>query len=176
MLDRYQKIDDRTIATWTKSPFSFFTYMIPTMLIVSPMQWEKAGRSWTEFAKAPSGTEPFRITKVAPGQSVEMSCNDWDNNRIPMLAKLVVIPMPEATTRLAAVRSRQVDWIEVPLPDAIPSLKAAGFQISLWPYPHVWPSMSDGRIIARSNSANTPSIWKRARPAGVVVSTACFSR
>ena len=53
--------------------------------------------------------------------------------------KLIVIPMPEATTRLAALRSGQVDWIEVPPPDAIPSLKAAGFQISLWPYPHIWP-------------------------------------
>jgi ABC-type transport system substrate-binding protein len=62
-----------------------------------------------------------------------------DKNRIPKLAKLVVIPMREATTRLAALRSGQVDWIEVPPPDAIPSLKAAGFQISLWPYPHVWP-------------------------------------
>jgi ABC-type transport system substrate-binding protein len=27
MLDRYQKIDDRTIAVCTKSPFSFFPYM-----------------------------------------------------------------------------------------------------------------------------------------------------
>jgi ABC-type transport system substrate-binding protein len=47
--------------------------------------------------------------------------------------------MPEATTRLAALRSGQVDWIEVPPPDAIPSLKSAGFQISLKEYPHVWP-------------------------------------
>ena len=54
---------------------------------------------------------------------------------------MILIPMPEATTRLAALRSGEVDWIEVPPPDAIPSLKAAGFQISLWPYPHVWPYM-----------------------------------
>jgi hypothetical protein len=67
MLDRYQKIDDRTIAIYTKSPFSFFPYMVPTMLMVSPTQWEKAERSWTEFAKTPSGTGPFRITKVVPG-------------------------------------------------------------------------------------------------------------
>ena len=37
--------------------------------------------------------------------------------------------MPEANTRLAALRSGQVDWIEVPPPDAIPSLKRAGFAI-----------------------------------------------
>ena len=35
------------------------------------------------------------------------------------------------------------------------------------------PAMTRSLIIARSNSANTLIIWKRARPAGVVVSTAC---
>jgi ABC-type transport system substrate-binding protein len=45
--------------------------------------------------------------------------------------------MPEANTRLAALRSGQVDWIEVPPPDAIPSLRSAGFTISTGSYPHV---------------------------------------
>ena len=59
--------------------------------------------------------------------------------RIPKLDRMVVYPMAEPTTRLAALRSGQVDWIEVPPPDAIPSLRAAGFDISLWPYPHCYP-------------------------------------
>jgi peptide/nickel transport system substrate-binding protein len=81
--------------------------MVPSILMVSPTAWEKAGRSWTEFAKAPAGTGPFRITKVVPGQSVEMSRNEryWDQNRIPRLAKLIVIPMPEA--RSTGSRSRR---------------------------------------------------------------------
>jgi ABC-type transport system substrate-binding protein len=141
MVDRFEKVDDQTIAIYSKTPFSFFPYMIPAMLMVSPTQWEKLGRSWVAFAKEPAGTGPFRITKVVTGQFVEMTRNEayWDNTRIPKLAKMVVIPMPEATTRLAALRAGQVDWIEVPPPDAIPSLRAAGFQISLWPYPHTWP-------------------------------------
>ena len=70
-----------------------------------------------------------------------MSRNEayWDKARIPKLDKLVVYPMPESNTRVAALRSGQVDWIEVPPPDAIPSLKQAGLQISLWPYPHTYP-------------------------------------
>jgi peptide/nickel transport system substrate-binding protein len=141
MLDHWQKIDDRTIAIYTKSPFSFFPYMVANILIVSPTAWEKSGKSWTEFAKHPAGSGPFQITQIVPGQFAELTrnANYWDKTRIPKLEKMVVIPMPEATTRLAALRSGEVDWIEVPPPDAIPSLKAAGFQISLWPYPHVWP-------------------------------------
>ena len=52
---------------------------------------------------------------------------------------MILFPMPEPTTRLAALRSGQVDWIEVPPPDAVPSLKAAGFEIVTNSYPHVWP-------------------------------------
>jgi hypothetical protein len=37
------------------------------------------------------------------------------------------------------LRSGQVDWIEVPPPDGIESLKSAGFAITTGSYPHVWP-------------------------------------
>jgi peptide/nickel transport system substrate-binding protein len=47
--------------------------------------------------------------------------------------------MPEANTRLAALRSNQVDWIEVSPPDAILALRQAGFQVVTNSYPHVWP-------------------------------------
>ncbi len=75
------------------------------------------------------------------GQYVEMARNEdyWDKARVPKVDKLVLYPMPEATTRVAALRSGQVDWIEVPAPDAIPSIKAAGFNVVLWPYPHTYP-------------------------------------
>ena len=141
MLDTWEKLDDDSLAITTKYPFSYFPYLLKSPLIASPAQWEKVGRSWVEFAKAPSGTGPFHITRIAAGQYIEMSRFDgyWDKTRIPKLDKMVVSPMPEATTRLAALRSGQVDWIEVPPPDTIPSLKQAGFQISLWPYPHTYP-------------------------------------
>jgi peptide/nickel transport system substrate-binding protein len=141
MLDSWKKIDEATVEITTKYPFSFLPAMLTKVLIVSPTQWEKVGRSWVEFAKNPIGTGPFKITRVAPGQYCEMTRNSdyWDKTRVPKLEKLVVYPMPETTTRLAALRSGQVDWIEVPPPDAIPSLKAAGFDISLWSYPHTWP-------------------------------------
>jgi ABC-type transport system substrate-binding protein len=141
MLDRWEKIDAEKIAIYTKSPFSFFPYLLTVFLIASPRQWEKMGRTWVGFAKAPSGTGPFKITRVVAGQYAEMARNDsyWNPARIPKLDRLVVYPMPEPTTRVAALRSGQVDWIEVPPPDSIPSLRAAGFQISLWPYPHTYP-------------------------------------
>jgi peptide/nickel transport system substrate-binding protein len=141
MLDRWEQIDASKIAIYTKTPFSFFHYLLTVVLIVSPRQWEKMGRSWVGFAKEPAGTGPFKITRVVPGQYAELTRNEayWNKSRIPKLERMIVYPMPEATTRLAALRSGQVDWIEVPPPDAIPSLRDAGFAISLWPYPHTYP-------------------------------------
>jgi peptide/nickel transport system substrate-binding protein len=74
VLDRWEKIDDSRIAIYTKVPFSFFHYMLTVFLIASPRQWEKMGRSWTGFAKEPSGTGPFRITRVVPGRWTGSRC------------------------------------------------------------------------------------------------------
>jgi ABC-type transport system substrate-binding protein len=46
--------------------------------------------------------------------------------------------LPEANARVAALRSGQVDWIEAPAPDAVASLKQAGFAIVTNAYPHNW--------------------------------------
>ena len=141
MVAGFEKADDKTIVMTTKYPFSFLPYLLTRVLIASPAQWQKVGRNWAAFQKEPSGTGPFRITRVVQGQYAEMTRNDgyWDKARIPKLDKLVVYPMPEPTTRVAALRSGQVDWIEVPPADTIPSLKEAGLQISVWPYPHTYP-------------------------------------
>jgi peptide/nickel transport system substrate-binding protein len=63
----------------------------------------------------------------------------WDQSRKAKVDAIRLLPIPEANSRLAALRSGQVDWIEVPPPDGIPSLKAAGFDIVTNSYPHVWP-------------------------------------
>ena len=141
MIAGFEKADDKTVVLTTKYPFSFLPYLLTRILIVSPTQWDAVGKNWAEFQKKPSGTGPFKITKVVPGQYAEMSRNEdyWDRTRIPKLDKMVVYPMPESTTRVAALRSGQIDWIEVPPPDSIPSLKQAGLEISLWPYPHTYP-------------------------------------
>ncbi|PWC28511.1 ABC transporter substrate-binding protein [Teichococcus aestuarii] len=140
-LAAYRKIDDFTVEIETARPISYFPYLSVYILFASPKAWEDAGRDWAKVALAPAGTGPFRITRFVPRQSVELTRNDnyWDTARRAKLDRIVLMPVPEATARLAALRSGQVDWIEVPPPDGIPSLKQAGFQVVTNSYPHVWP-------------------------------------
>ncbi|MGO8920607.1 MAG: ABC transporter substrate-binding protein, partial [Stellaceae bacterium] len=142
ILQSYKKIDDDTVAITTKTPASYFPYMVVYLLMTSPTSFDQGGKDWTKVATLPAaGTGPFKIVKVVPRQSVELAKWDgyWDAAKKAKVDSVVLLPIPEATARLAALRAGQVDWIEVPPPDAIPSLKAAGFTITTGSYPHVWP-------------------------------------
>jgi peptide/nickel transport system substrate-binding protein len=143
-MSAYRKIDDYTVAISTREPASYFPYLAVYMLFTSPASFEKAGRDWGRVGTLPpAGTGPFRLTKVLPREFAEMARFDgyWDQAHKAKVDAIRVLPIPEANSRLAALRSGQVDWIEVPPPDGIPSLKAAGFTVVTNSYPHGWPWM-----------------------------------
>ncbi len=138
----YRKIDDYTVSITTSRPASYYPYMAVYLLFTSPASFEKAGHDWGKVATLPAaGTGPFKISQFVPRQSVELSRYDnyWDPARKAKVDKVLLLPMPEANTRMAALRSGQVDWIEVPPPDGIASLKQAGFTVVTNSYPHDWP-------------------------------------
>lgn len=142
LMGSYKKIDDATVAITTTTPASYFPYMAVYLLFTSPTSFEKAGKDWGKVATLPAaGTGPFRISRVVPRERVELLRNDdyWDAAKKAKVDKVVLMPVPEANARLAALRSGQVDWIEVPPPDGLASLKSAGFTITTGSYPHVWP-------------------------------------
>jgi ABC-type transport system substrate-binding protein len=135
----WRKIDDYTVEIESVRPSSWLPYNLVYLLMASPGHTAKVGRD--AFARNPSGTGPFRLTRLAPRERAELEPfrDYWDKHRIPRADKVILLPMPEATTRLSALRAGQVDWIEVPPPDAIPALKRDGFQIHQKVYPHIWP-------------------------------------
>jgi len=140
VMKSWRKLDDYTVEFTTTRPSSFVPYQVVYIFYVSPTQWQKVGRDWQALAMNPAGTGAFKLARLVPRERAELEPNRdyWDKNRIPKAEKVILFPMPEVTTRLAALRTGQVDWIEVPAPDAIPSLRQAGFQIYLRPYPHNW--------------------------------------
>lgn len=137
---KYRAVDPLTLEIVTNVPDATLPYQLAWIMLSSPSQWEKVGKSWEAFAKAPAGTGPWKIVNFVPRERVEMVPNKdyWDKARIPKLDRMVLVPLPEANARVAALRSGQVDWIEAPPPDAVPSLKQAGFNLVTNSYPHNW--------------------------------------
>ncbi|MBI3938250.1 MAG: ABC transporter substrate-binding protein [Betaproteobacteria bacterium] len=140
-LKSWRKIDDETVELTTHAPDSSFPYQVTYVFYSSPAQWEKLGRDWNKFSQQPSGTGPFRLERLVPRERAELvrNPNYWDAKRVAKSQRIILLPIPEATTRASALLSGQVDFIEAPPPDFIPRLKSQGFVITSNVYPHFWP-------------------------------------
>ena len=137
----YKAINDLTVEITTSEVNALLPFQMAWIVMSSPAQWQAVGKNWDAFIKSPSGTGPFKLENYVPRERAVLARNAtyWDKARVPKLDKLVLLPVPDASARVAALRSGQVDWIEAPPPDALDSIKAAGFAITSNVYPHVWP-------------------------------------
>ena len=158
-----EKVDDYTIVIHTKAEDSLLPYEIAGYFQISNCAVTKLNNDYAAYAKHPEGTGPYKFDKVVPHERLELVKNQdyWDENRVPKQDRLVLLPMPEASTRAAALLAGQVDFIEAPSPDTIPRLKAAGMVITMAPYPHNWdyqlrvdrPPFNDIRVRQAANYA-----------------------
>jgi len=137
----YRVVDPLTVEIVNKAPDAVFPYQAVNLYMSSPARWKEMGGDWAKVAQAPSGTGPWAMDKVVPRERAEMRRNAayWDPKRIPKSERMILRCMPDSTTRLAALLSGQVDWIEAPPPDAVPQIKSAGMQLVTNVYPHIWP-------------------------------------
>src|SRR5580692_6886075 len=149
-----RKIDDFTVEMTTKEPDSFLPINLTNLFMASPTKWRKlfdaatgaddkakSAAAWEAFAHDASGTGPWKMSSFTPRERLELVKNDnyWNKARIPHIDKMVLLPMPEANARTAALLAGQIDWVEAPAPDALPEIKQRGFVIYANEEPHVWP-------------------------------------
>ena len=150
------KVDELTVELTTSEPDSFLPINLTNLFMASPAQWDaklkavpasvtsaadRSKAAWTAFAADPSGSGPFRVTRFVARERLELAANKayWDTKRTPKIDKVVMLPMPEANARTAALLGGQVDWIEAPAPDAMPQITQRGFKVYSNAQPHVWP-------------------------------------
>lgn len=149
-----KKIDDMTVELTTKEPDSFLPINLTNLYMASPTKWQsfydkaqgadakaKSAAAWDAFSKDASGTGPWKMSKFTPRERLELVKNAayWNKDRVPKVDGMVLLPMPEANARTAALLSGQIDWAEAPAPDAVKEITARGFKIEKNEQPHVWP-------------------------------------
>ncbi len=136
---KIEKIDEYTVGIYTTDGSALVPFNLAYIAMVSRHQFEKSG-GWPAYSRAPIGTGPYRFDKIVAGERMELIKNAsyWNKDRIPRHDRLVLYPMPEATTRASALLSGQVNWIEAPPPDMVPKLKSSGFNVVTNAYPHFW--------------------------------------
>ncbi len=150
-----RKVDELTVELTTSEPDAFLPLNLTNLFIASPAHWQakydatpaatpaadRATAAWTAFAADASGSGPFKMARFVPRERLEVVANKayWDPKRTPKIDRVVMLPMPEANARTAALLGGQVDWIEAPAPDTLPQIVQRGFKIHSNAQPHVWP-------------------------------------
>ena len=133
-IESFEVIDDYTIEIKTRRPFSFLPEDLAHIYIPSPTAVQTYGNE--EYINHATGTGPFKVTSYIDGEVLELAANEdyWGGR--PKLDNLVLRPFPEPASRLAALLSGDIDWAEVPPPDALDQLYDQDYNVLLHPYPH----------------------------------------
>lgn len=160
-VESVEVIDEDTVALHLSQPFAPLIAQLADRagMMISPTAAEEAG---DQFGNAPVCAGPFRfVERVAQDRIViERFADYWDADRIH-LDRIVYLPIPDTSVRLANLQSGDLDLIERPAPSdlpavrndpqlALPSVASLGYQgitINLaHPEPRQDPLATDARV------------------------------
>lgn len=132
-----QVLDRYTVKVETASPWPTFPYDVSNQPgiegIVLPKQYiERVG--WDGFAQKPVGTGPWKFKRHEVGNFVEFDAVETHWKHTPQFSSLRIFLVPEAATRLAMLKTGQVDIARISLDD-VPQVQSSGFEIAEDPQP-----------------------------------------
>lgn len=106
-----KKIDDYTVEINTGDPSPLFIRVLADYWAIVPAKYiTKVGEQG--FANHPMGTGPFKFVKWSKGDRIifEKNQNYWEKG-LPKLDKLVFRPITESSTRVAAIKTGEIDIV-----------------------------------------------------------------
>ena len=128
-IDRVEVVDPLTVNVVTKTPFPLLPVrMSPghcgTVGILPPKYLAQVGDA--AFAVKPVGTGPYRFVEWVKDERLVLDANKDYHRGAPAIDRLVFRPIPELTTRVAALLSGQADLVSDVPPDQVAKVKASG--------------------------------------------------
>ena len=114
--------DERPSSLETRTVDSTVPYGVTWIGITHQGAWEAAGKNWDSYMPKAVGTGPWKLEAFAIRERAVLARNPdyWDAARIPKgRASWCCCRCRRPNTRVAALRSGQVDFIEAPPPDAV---------------------------------------------------------
>jgi peptide/nickel transport system substrate-binding protein len=110
LIESVEKIDDYTVQFNLVAPYGPFLNRMPSFYMVPQDYITEVGDE--EFARNPVGTGPFTFLEWIPGERLVFQANPDYWAGAPEAQTVVFRPIPEASTRIAALLSGDVDIIE----------------------------------------------------------------
>lgn len=117
--DAITVVDDYTLRYKTKAPTPEMLIMLESIAMVPPKYFSKwDAKDWTHLNHNPVGTGPYKFIEWVKDDHLKMVANEkWWGGKVDF-PEVVIRPIPEDATRVAALVSGEIDvcW-GVPIPD-----------------------------------------------------------
>ena len=110
LVDKIEAPDKNTVRVITKKPFPTLENQLALRGAIVPPKYfrEKDGPT---LAKNPVGSGPYKFVRWAKDEAITMEANESWWGGAPKVKTLVVRPIPEHTTRVAALQAGEVDIV-----------------------------------------------------------------
>ncbi len=159
-IDHVDIVDAYTVNVITRAPFPLLPVrMSPghcgTVGIVPPKYLAQVGDAG--FAVKPVGTGPYKFVEWVKDERLVLEANKDYHRGAPAIERLVFRPVPELTTRVAALLSGQADLVSDIPPDQTGKIQGSGTA-------HVEVSTLGGFVImVKMTNYLMPGPWQDAR-------------
>ncbi len=130
MYERSEIVDDYTVRVYTKGRqpdlLGILSLFSPAQGLIMPKDYiEQSGIE--TFRRKPIGSGPFRFVRSVPGDLAEYEAFEKHWRNVPEFKKLLVLLIPEETTRVAVMKTGGVDMIDISIESAT-DLESGGFK------------------------------------------------
>lgn len=153
-----QAADKYTLRITLHEPFASILLSLanPNTGIISPTAIKKWGNE--QLGAHPTGSGPFKFVERERGVKVVLERNPQYWGGAPYLDQVIIRPIIEDSSRIAALQAREVDMVVVVPPDSVQLLAATkDIDVVFAGPPHIWFWML--------NCRSTPTKDKRVRQA-----------
>ncbi|MCL6648111.1 MAG: hypothetical protein K6U89_07245 [Chloroflexi bacterium] len=144
LFESAQVVDPATVRLTTRQPDPIFLRAVMDVPILPSAYYERVGAG--EFRTRPVGSGPWQVREYRPEDRVVLVPFPEHPTKKPIFTEVVVRAIPEASARVAGLRTGELDLISDIAPDQAETLKREGIQIISTPIGQVWGFWMDSVI------------------------------
>jgi len=110
LIDKIETPDKHTVRVITKKPFPTLENQLALRGAIVPPKYFKE-KDGPTLAKTPIGSGPYKFVRWAKDEAITLEANESWWGGAPKVKTLVFRPIPEHTTRVAALQAGEVDIV-----------------------------------------------------------------
>jgi peptide/nickel transport system substrate-binding protein len=136
--DSVTKIDDYTVKVTTPEPNALFLSIVfDAWAMIPPGYFEEVGQDG--FNEHPVGTGPYKFVEWVKGDHINFEANEDYWRGAPKIKTVIFRPIPESSTRVAAIQTGEVDIVTRLTSEEAQSLMGApDVKIISYPQTRIW--------------------------------------